>query len=193
MGGPPECMEAYETGTVVQKLFRIVDNPELCNVYEEFLVRQYAWENFGFWYEVEMYKQEQDNDNIQRQAQLIFEKFIADGAIFEIGDLDPPTRRALAETVKQPTRNMFDALQRRVMRSLAQATVNDFLQDDLCIYFLNSVGDKQEGLHKPRADPNDALKPPPSINIQAELSRDRDPNLGDGGRGFLFHFEGPPS
>ena len=124
-------MQNMENLSAVQKLYRIVEDTELCNAYEEYLVKHFAWENFGFWFEVENYKLEEDVEEQKRLAQLIYSKFLDVGCIFELGDLEPSMREVLHKKIQNPTKTMFNLLQRRVMSSLALGTIADFFEDDI--------------------------------------------------------------
>ena len=120
--------------TQAETLEGLIEDPELCNVYEEFLVRHYAWENFGFWFEVQNYKKEEDPEKRKVLAQLIFAKFLQEDSIFELGDMDVETRDAIKDCLENPPLNLFDLLQRRAFDTLAQSTLRNFLNDKLFLY-----------------------------------------------------------
>lgn len=129
-------MTESDLSSPVEKLKQIVSCEDLCNVYEEYLVKHYAWENFGFWYEVEAFRKLQSPEEIKEQARLIFYRFLTVDSIFELGDLEPSVREIIAKKLDTPTVNLFDRLQCRVLKSLAQATICEFLTDDLYKDFL---------------------------------------------------------
>jgi len=135
--------------SAVQKLYYIVKDPDLCNVYEEYLVKHLAWENFGFWFEVENYKLEEDPEEQKKQAGLIYAKFLDIGCIFELGDLEPNMRDLLQKKINNPTKTMFNALQRKVMSCLALATIGDFFEDEMYKIFEKSRVDNPPKLEDP--------------------------------------------
>ena len=177
--------------SVVQKLFKIVDDSELCNVYEEFLVNRFAWENFGFWFEVEVFKKEVDPAELKRQADLIYSKFLEEGSIFELGDLAPAVRKIIKKRMQNPTPAMFDSLQRKVMNSLALATVADFMEDDMYHVFKASLSaDASSPKSKRTKKVVEVLKKPKS-NVHDELRSQSDLiNKNTIAKGFLFNFDG---
>ena len=178
-----------EDMSAVQTLYKIVEDPDLCNAYEEFLVGCFAWENFGFWFEVEMFKKEDDPKELKRKAKLIFAKFLDIGSIFELGDLDPATRQAIQQRLRKPTKVLFNALQRRVMNSLALSTISDFLNAEIYLLFKAS---REGGVPKPVKNRKSLTEQarklmsakPKFLNMQdAKLIRKDTP-----AKGFLFNF-----
>merc|ERR1711879_844612 len=110
-------------------LHNLIQDEQMCNIYEEYLASHFAWENFGFWYEVEQYKQEQEPEQRVQMATSIFQKFLKEDSIFELGDVDIITRDTIESCLENPPLNMFDYLQKRAFDTLAQSTLQQFKAD----------------------------------------------------------------
>mmetsp|Transcript_16996 Transcript_16996/g.21676 ORF Transcript_16996/g.21676 Transcript_16996/m.21676 type:complete len:144 (-) Transcript_16996:100-531(-) len=110
-------------------LEKLIQDDDMCNIYEEYLASHFAWENFGFWYEVQQYKQEQDVQQRAHMARIIFEKFLKSDSIFELGDVDIVTRDTIESCLENPPLNMFDFLQKKAFDTLAQSTLQPFKAD----------------------------------------------------------------
>ena len=121
--------------TCAERLLDLIKDNDLCNVYEEYLVTHLAWENFGFWYEVQNFKNEADEEQRKHKAKMIYLKFLEPGSIFELGDLDQETNDIISGCLEKPPHNLFDILQRRAFDTLARATVHNFLEDKLFYFY----------------------------------------------------------
>lgn len=174
-------------GSAVQQLYKIVEDTDLCNVYEEFLVSRFAWENFGFWFEVEVFKQEDDPEELKRLGKLIYEKFLDEGCIFELGDLDPSTRKAIANKLDDPAPSLFNGLQRKVMSSLALATISDFFMDDMYKIFQSSFVSHAPAPFK-KGNSEVKLRCVPQ-NIKESLEPNNAVSTNLNAKGFLFSFQ----
>lgn len=128
--------------TSTEHLLELIKDTELCNVYEEYLVTHLAWENFGFWYEVQNFKTEPDEAQRKHKARMIFAKFLEPGSIFELGDLDQETNDIISSCLEKPPLNLFDILQRRAFDTLARATLHNFLNDKLYLFYKKHSGSK---------------------------------------------------
>merc|ERR1711976_741312 len=118
-----------------EELEALIKDDELCNVYEEYIAKIHAWENFGFWFEVENYKAEPDPATRKNLARLIFQKFLASDAIFELGDVEPEMREIMESCLANPPVNMFDLMQRKAFDTLAQSTFIPFTNDKLHTHY----------------------------------------------------------
>merc|ERR1712130_249668 len=114
-----------------EELQTIIGNQPLCNVYEEYLCKTSAWENFGFYHEVESYRQLENLQDRQEKAHEIYDQFLACDAPFELGDINREIRERLAPKLDEGNPDLFSALQRTAFRQLARSSVSDFLDDQL--------------------------------------------------------------
>lgn len=111
----------------VAQLLCIVADEKLCKLYEDFLRKNMAWENFGFKKAVERFKSAGDN-KLKCIAEEIYDTFVREDADHELGDIDLTTRTDIENNINQPTREMFDQLYDVATESLAASTVTDFLK-----------------------------------------------------------------
>lgn len=118
-------MEFFQSRT----LENLLQDAEICNIYEEYLASHFAWENFGFWYEVEQFKQANGKPQKSEIAHNIFQKFLKEDSIFALGDIDVDTRAVIESCLDDPPNNMFDYLQKQAFDTLAQSTLQAFKAD----------------------------------------------------------------
>ena len=122
----------------MEQLFFIFSNEGLCTVYEAYLQKNMAWENYGFFHAVQEFRECADPETRDKLAEEIFEKYIKVDAIHELGDLDFRTRQQLVSAMKAPTPEMFDELAEIAADSLANSTITDFLKDPTYTQYFNS-------------------------------------------------------
>ena len=120
-----------------EKLREIFEDEELSLVFEEFLISRYAWENIGFWFDVEEYKNIQDPNERKKFAKLIYDKFLDPDSPFELGDVDPEMRELIHGCLNNPPVKLFNILQHRTFLLLAHTNVLPFLTDEI---YLNYIG-----------------------------------------------------
>merc|ERR1712137_2537 len=133
-------MGAHTLITMTTEVLRtIIDNQPLCNVYEEYLAKTCAWENFAFYYEVEFYRQLERKEVRQIQAHEIYEQFLANDAPFELGDINRQIRQNLSHKLDDADPDLFSPLQRATFRQLARSSVSDFLDDQLFYSYRDTV------------------------------------------------------
>lgn len=113
-----------------QFLFIFADDG-LNQVYEEFLQRNMAWENFGFYHAVQNFRAIQDENKRAEVAKDIFEKYVEVDSAHELGDITFELRQHVKESLDNGTSHVFDELCDIVVDSLVNSTVTDFLGDSL--------------------------------------------------------------
>jgi len=116
---------------------------------EDFLRKIMAWENFGFYIEVEKYKKMQSEEERSKQAEKIFDEYLQVDAANELGDIDLQTREYIQSRLDNPTKDLFDEVSDVVIDSLANSTINDFLRDSSYISYVNTVFPK-DSAEKPQ-------------------------------------------
>ena len=110
-----------------EKLKEILADDALLLVYEEYLVSRYAWENLGFYLDVEVYRTVEDEGERCQLARIIFDTYLDPDSQFQLGDVDPMMRDAIHSTLEDPPHNVYDVLQHYSFQSLAHSTVQEFL------------------------------------------------------------------
>ena len=116
----------------------IVDDKSLSSVYEEFLQKNLAWENFGFYNAVNEFKTNGEG-NISSEAAKIFEKYIEVDSAHELGDITLELRDHVKAALEDPKITMFDELLDIVVESLVNSTVTDFLSDEIFTSYVDNV------------------------------------------------------
>ena len=132
-----------------QKLKEIMKQDLLCNVYEEYLKRLYAWENFGFYYAVQVFKQSQSEEEFVKLAYDIYRFYLEESALFKLGNTEELEVRKIYQQLDKPNKNMFDKLQIEAFIELANSTINEFIDDELLLEFKNYLDGYPS---KPRRD-----------------------------------------
>lgn len=120
----------------MEQFFFIFGDKELNKIYEEYLRRNMAWENFGFYTEVESYRKLPEKQ-YQTKAEEIFSKFIEVDSPNELGDITFSIREDIRNSLANPSKEIFNELCDIVVDSLANATITDFLSDPLYISHVN--------------------------------------------------------
>merc|ERR1719238_1285991 len=110
----------------------ILSDQDLHPVYEEFLQQNMAWENLGFYLEVQNFTN-LSGDDLLVEAKNIYEKYIEVDSAHELGDITYRLRENIKESLLHPDPHMFDELSEIVVNSLTNSTVTDFLGDSLFI------------------------------------------------------------
>ena len=110
----------------VEKLAYIVSNQRLCSVYEEFLVSERSWENFGFLLDVERFQELPTLQERQAMAQVIYMKFMEEDSLFTLGDVLPEMRESIHNRLEDAPPNLYNSLLRRTTLALAHSSINDF-------------------------------------------------------------------
>lgn len=121
----------------VEQLLFIIDDRDLCDIYEEFLNKNMAWENLGFYKAVDKFKKAEQKDR-KRIADEIFESFIKVDANHELGDIDLYSRTMIQEKLDDPSLDMFDHLIDTAVETLVNATISDFLNDSSYENYINN-------------------------------------------------------
>ena len=122
-----------------QKLKEIMKEDLLCNVYEEYLKKLYAWENFGFYYAVQIFKQSQSEEEYIKLAWDIYRFYLDEEALFKLGSTPENDIRMIHQNLDNPKKNMFDKLQCEAFIELANSTINEFVDDELLLEFKQYV------------------------------------------------------
>ena len=125
----------------------ILGDTPLCNVFEEFLARTCAWENFAFYYEVEQYKRSSYEDRIST-AHEIYEKFLRADAPFELGDVNRTSRESIEARLHTGESTLFDVLQRVSFKNLACSSVSDFFEDQLFFTYRDNLFHAPEAVER---------------------------------------------
>lgn len=122
----------------LEQFFFIYNNTDkqLTKIYEDFLHQNMAWENFGFYEEVEEYRNTPKN-NLSLKAAEIFEKYIEVDSAHELGDITFSLRENIRDSIEDPSPTIFDELCDIVVDSLANATIEDFLRDPYYLSYVN--------------------------------------------------------
>merc|ERR1711934_370033 len=123
----------------------ILSDQDLHPVYEEFLQQNMAWENLGFYLEVQNFTN-LSGDDLLVEAKNIYEKYIEVDSAHELGDITYRIRENIKASLLSPDPHMFDELSEIVVNSLTNSTVTDFLGDSL---FINHVKTRFSGCQAP--------------------------------------------
>ena len=122
----------------VEQFLVIFSEEGLCPVYEEYLLQNMAWENFGFYNEVQKFQTIENQELLEAEARKIYDRFIEVDSAHELGDITYQLREKIRQSLESPTREMFDELSQIVMDSLVNSTVTDFLRDPLFLNYVDS-------------------------------------------------------
>mmetsp|Transcript_24509 Transcript_24509/g.31184 ORF Transcript_24509/g.31184 Transcript_24509/m.31184 type:complete len:148 (-) Transcript_24509:65-508(-) len=122
----------------LEQFLFIFSDKQLSPVYEQFLQANMAWENFGFYMDVQNFRLLAEED-LAQEAGNIYDKYIEVDSAHELGDITYKLRQNIKESLVHPSRDMFDELTDIVVDSLTNSTVSDFLRDSL---FLNYVDEQ---------------------------------------------------
>lgn len=115
----------------VEQFLCIFSDEGLNHVYEEFLQKNMAWENFGFYLEVQKFRSTQDQQQRIAVARDIFEKYVEVDSAHELGDITFELRQHVKECLDSGSIRTFDELCDIVVDSLVNSTISDFLCDAL--------------------------------------------------------------
>ena len=119
-----------------EKLKATLEDEELCLVFEEFLVRRYAWENIGFWFDVEEYKTLSTVDERKKFAKIIYDKYLDPNSPFELGDVDPEMRELIHNCLGNPPPKIFNIIQHKIFLLLAHSNIHAFYSDEIYKLYL---------------------------------------------------------
>merc|ERR1712000_403616 len=108
----------------------ITEHTQLCPIYEEFLHRTFAWENFGFWRAVQSYQEIESQEERLEQSKKIYDEFLEYEAEHECGDIEPQHRQAVKAQLYTGDKDVFEFLSQYAVNCLIASTLQEFLQDD---------------------------------------------------------------
>ena len=115
----------------IQKLRAIIMEPFVCNIYEEYLKNVFAWENFGFYIEVEKYKRAPEDETKYEIAKNIYNFYLNEEAVFKIGAASDEEIEEIFKNLEKIPPHVYDKLQLEAFIELANSTINEFIEHQL--------------------------------------------------------------
>lgn len=144
----------------IQRVREIIEDKDSCMLFEEYLVCRYAWENLGFYLDVEEYKQATTVEERQRLSKIIFDKYIDEGAVFELGYVDRELRELVESCLGNPPPKLFNNIQSKTVACLAHQQFMDFVRDET----YSAALERLKNPPKPKPKPKKKSKVPVETN-----------------------------
>eukprot|EP00211_Chloroparvula_japonica_P013934 CAMPEP_0119133720 /NCGR_PEP_ID=MMETSP1310-20130426/13520_1 /TAXON_ID=464262 /ORGANISM="Genus nov. species nov., Strain RCC2339" /LENGTH=142 /DNA_ID=CAMNT_0007124421 /DNA_START=158 /DNA_END=583 /DNA_ORIENTATION=- len=90
--------------------FTLLKDEELCPMFEAWLKEDFSYENFSFWKDVEDFKANTPDEDVEKEAIALYEKYFALGSEWEV-NADHYQKLELKERIQAPGRDVFDDVQ----------------------------------------------------------------------------------
>jgi len=124
---PPSLCEKEDQFGNRERLFDVVQHPQLAFLFQEYLRSILSLENLLFFLEVEDFKNETSEGEMIKKAHYIFEKFLSNDAANEV-DIDGDAKEFIKENLSRPTPKLFERGQQTVLLTLEGDCLPKFLQ-----------------------------------------------------------------